>query len=47
MTKTGGARPRPRKSKRDGTFIKIKRSYKGAARKRVKTAAELRKQRWK
>ncbi len=39
------ARRRLKKSKRDRTFIKTKRSYKGAARKHVKTAAELRKQR--
>ena len=39
------ARRRLKKSKRDGTFIKTKKGYRGAARKRVKTAAELRKQR--
>jgi len=40
-----GARRRLKKSKSDGTRIKTRTGYKGAARKRVKTAAELRKQR--
>jgi alpha-galactosidase len=39
------ARRRLTKSKQDGTYIRKKKGHKGAARKRVRTAAELRKQR--